>query len=187
MARRSSKDADAVLTGATESVESVKSETAVEEKAEKKKFDITEPIRCTSVTAGELIMVGKKTKNVYVWSGYGDNTTFVEYQDLQAARLQKSQYIYEPLFIIDNEDIVNEWKDVATVYSKMCKMDEIAELFSLNNAVFKRTIASLPVGLKNALKTMAYDMVKDGTLDSIGKIKIIDEVLGTDIMSIITE
>lgn len=178
MARVSSKTKEATT--------AVEKEVAVATKEiPKRKFENSDPIRCVSVTAGELIMIGNKTKNVYVWSGYGDDTVYVEYQDLLSAKLTKSQYVFSPLFVIDDEDIVNEWKDVAAIYNKMVDAREIAELFSLDNTTFKRTILNLPIGLKNALKTMVYDMVENGSLDSLGKIKIIDEVLGTDIMSMI--
>lgn len=153
----------------------------------KKSFDASEPIMCTSVTAGELIMVGKKTKNLYRWSEYGDRTE-VEYQDLQSAKLTRSQYIYNPLIMIENEELLQTWPDIQGIYDKaMGTGNDIAELFKLDNSTFERTLAFLPIGIKNTIKTMAYSMVEDGTLDSLRKIKIIDKVLGTDIMTLIKE
>lgn len=154
---------------------------------ERKVFDASEPIMCTSITAGELIMIGKKTKNVYKWAEYGDRTE-IEYQDLQSAKLTKSQYIYSPLIMIDNEELLNTWPDVQNVYNKaMSAGEDITELFNLDNPTFERVLKGLPVGIKNTIKTMAYSMVEDGTLDSLRKIRIIDEVLGTDIMTLIRE
>ena len=149
-------------------------------------FDASEPIMCTSVTAGELIMIGKKTKNVYRWANYGD-TEAVEYQDLQAAKLTKSRYIFCPLLMIENDEILKAWPEVQDIYNAVYGMNDISEIFRLDNTSFKNTLATLPVGFKNTLKTIAYDMVEDGTLDSLQKIKIMDEVLGTDIMTLIKE
>lgn len=152
--------------------------------AKKASFDASEPIMCTSVTAGELIMIGRKTKNLYRWANYGD-TEAVEYQDLQAAKLTKSQYVYSPLFMIENNELLEAWTDVQELYNKICDLKDIGEMFKLDNSRFKSTITALPVGIKNTLKTVAYDMVESGVLDSLTKIKIIDSVLGTDIMSLI--
>lgn len=155
--------------------------------AAKKTFPASEPVMCTSVTAGELIMIGKKTKNLYRWSEYGDRTE-VEYQDLQSAKLTRSQYIYQPLIMIENEDLLDTWNDVQELYNKAMHLgSDISALFNLDNAAFERTLKSLPAGFKRTLKTMAYSMAEDGTLDSLRKIRIIDEVLGTDIITMIKE
>ena len=181
----------AVDNNATETVTASNSTKATASKkvvstASKPAFDASEPIMCTSVTAGELIMIGKKTKNVYTWANYGDSTE-VEYQDLQAAKLTKSQYIFSPLFMIENDELLEAWPDLQEMYSKMYNSRDISELFKLDNATFKRTLTTLPVGIKNTLKTMAYVMVENGTLDSLKKIRIMDDVLGTDIMALIKE
>lgn len=149
-------------------------------------FDPSEPIMCTSVTAGELIMIGKKTKNVYRWANYGD-TEAVEYQDLQSAKLTKSRYIYNPLLMIENDEILKAWPDVQELYSSAYVANDFSEIFQMDNALFRNTITALPVGFKNTLKTIAYDMVESGALDSLQKIKIMDEVLGTEIMMLIKE
>lgn len=170
----------------------VQKETAAKPVAEtkitstKKTFDASEPILCTSVTAGELILVGKKTGNVYNWSAYND-TAYVEYQDLQSLKLTKSPYVYRPLFIIENEEVVEQWADVKALYESIYNAGTMEEILELDDMSFRRTLQELPLGIKNSLKTTVYDMVENGTLDSLKKIKAIDEILGTDIMSLIRE
>ena len=48
-----------------------------------RKYAPDEQIVCRSITYGELLITGPKSKLLYSWSNYGD-TTPVEYQDLQA-------------------------------------------------------------------------------------------------------
>jgi len=49
----------------------------------------------------------------------------------------------------------------------------------------KATILSLPKGAQDAIKHLASKMVSDGRLDSVKKIKTLDEIFDTE-MSIMT-
>lgn len=49
----------------------------------------------------------------------------------------------------------------------------------------KATILSLPQGAQDSIKHIASKMVSDGTLDSVRKIKILDEIFDTE-MSVMT-
>ena len=154
-------------------------------KPEKRKYEQDEEILTTSCTAGELIMIGRKTRRVYVWSNYGDQT-YVEYQDLKAEQyVQGSPYIYSPLFIIEDGEFINlpENKKVADVYAHILSVEDIDKLFNLDTISFERTVKNLPKGIKNSLKAIAAQRIQDGSLDSITKIKSLDEILGTDLFN----
>ena len=56
-----------------------------------KKYAPTDVIECRSVTGGELILVGDKTKLHYNWADFGD-TAYVEYQDLQALQSRRASW-----------------------------------------------------------------------------------------------
>lgn len=154
-------------------------------KIEKKKYEPDDEILCTSCTAGELLMIGRKTRRVYIWSNYGDQT-YVEYQDLKAEQyVQGSPHIYSPLFIIEDEEFINlpENKKIADVYAHILKAEDIDNLFGLDNISFERTVNKLPKGIKNSLKAIAAQRIQDGTLDSVNKIKALDKILGTDLFN----
>lgn len=151
----------------------------------KKTYEAMDEINCTSLTNGELILIGKKSGNVYRWVNYGD-TTPIEYQDLKAEKLNRlSKYIYDPLFIIDDEELLStsEFANIAEFYNTVLSVDEIDNFFELDNISFRRTLEALPVGLRNTIKSIAVTKIMDGSLDSIKKIKDIDEVLGTDLFN----
>ena len=160
----------------------------VEEKpiiAEKKKYAPDDEILTTSCTAGELIMIGRKTGRYYTWANYGDQTP-VEYQDIKAEQyVSGSQYIYSPLFIIEDEEFVNlpENKKIAEVYANALSVEEIDNLFNLDSISFERTVKKLPKGIQNSLKAIAAQRVQNGSLDSLTKIKALDEILGTDLFN----
>lgn len=156
---------------------------------EKKIYQPNDEINCFSITAGELIMIGRKTRNVYRWSNYGDVTP-VEYQDLKAEKLNsKSQYIYDPLFVIDDDELLAtpEFKNVAEVYGDALSTEDINAVFDLDAGSFQRTLINMPKGFQNTIKSIAVSKIQSGSLDSIKKIKIIDEVCGTDLHSYLND
>jgi len=167
-------------------VKSAASSSTTEEKPIKKFYD-QDGIVCRSCTAGQLIMVGKKTGNLYTWGNFGDISE-VEFSDLRSAKLTKSDFVWKPLFIIEDEDLLEQWNDVAEMYEGMYAPEDLEEIFSIKNlGRFEDVINQLPAGIKNSIKTMAADKIADGSLDSISKIKKIDEILGTDLMLIAVE
>ena len=167
----------------------VEKKSAVSSSAKKniKKFYDQYGVACRSCTAGQLIMIGKKTGNLYTWSGFGDISE-VEFSDLRSAKLTKSDFVWKPLFIIEDDDLLEQWNDVAEMYAGMYTPNDLEEIFSINNlGRFGDDLNQLPAGIKDSVKTMAADKISNGSLDSISKIKKIDEVLGTDLMLIAME
>lgn len=145
----------------------------------------TDGVLCRSVTAGELGMIGRKTGTLYLWANCGDCIE-VEYQDLKAENLVRSVYLYSPLFVVEDEALLStkEWSRLnEEVYSKLYSADDIDSFFSLDNGNFKRILMEMPSGMKNTIRSLTATKIQDGSLDSLTKIKIIDEVLDTDFIN----
>ena len=161
-------------------------ETKVEAPAPKqnKKFAAGDLITCRSVTNGKLVLAGAKSKLNYTWANYGD-TTEVEFQDLQALYSTKSKFIFAPLFIIEDEDLVDNWKSaIGSLYDKLYTSDFEA-MFKLTPAQLKSKLKALPDGIKDSVKSMAAEKINNGELDSVARIKVIDEVFGTEFITMI--
>lgn len=161
---------------------SKKTDNTVDEVIEKKaprKFAQDDMILCKSVTYGELLLPGKKSKLLYIWSNYGD-TTEVEFQDLQALRSTRSTYLMNPYFVIEDEDLLEQWPELKALYDKTMALD-IDKLFSLPINQFKKRLRDIPVGFKDPIKNIAGAKIRDGSLDSLAKINAIDEILGTEL------
>lgn len=145
-----------------------------------RKYAPDDMITCRSVTYGELLLTGPKSRLLYRWSNYND-TTEIPFQDLQALRSTKSSYLYRPRFIIEDEELVEQWsKDLKPLYDNIVDMD-VEEIFKLPIGKFKAALKKAPKGVQQAVKNIAGDMIMNGTLDSVQKIKAIDEILGTDL------
>jgi hypothetical protein len=153
-------------------------------KANKPKHDPSELILCRSVRFGELILIGPKTKMRYSWSNEGDLRE-VEYQDLVSWRALHSKYLFDPMIIIEDEDIREEWKaDLGALYNKVQEID-LKEMFKLPHRQFMAQLKKLPESMKSSVQNMAYAMVQDGTLYDLRIIKGIDETLGTELVMMI--
>lgn len=149
-----------------------------------KKFNRDEEIMCTSVTVGGLTLVGSKSKDEYRWEDYGD-TAYVRFDDLQALYTTKSPFLTKPLFIIEDEDLVNQWGSLlAPIYSKIHE-DDVDLIFTLSPQAFKSKILGMPEGLKDSVKTRASQKIQDGSLYDIRIIKIIDETLNTAFVDLV--
>ena len=59
-------------------------------------------------------------------------------------------------------------------------MDDINNVLNKPNNAFKNTLTTLPKGLLKAITVEVAKRIEDGTFDSIRKIKVLDEVCGTD-------
>ena len=95
-----------------------------------------------SVFAGSCTLVGRRSGNVYVWETLGE-IQYVEYQDLLAEITNRySKYIYEPLLLIEDEDVINKNPKLKDLYDAMIDVEEIEDSL-LNDSVEEGT---LPVG-----------------------------------------
>lgn len=171
-----------IVEEAMEVVEEVKVEapkkTASTKKAPKK-FAPDERIECRSVTGGELILIGPKTGLQYTWADYND-ISWVEYQDLQALQSRRSGFLVKPRFIIEDADLIEQWGSMLKpIYDKV-NTEDIEAFFELPLNKFKAQLNVVPVGLKDAIKTKAVQMINNEELYDIRKVREMDAAWGTD-------
>lgn len=151
--------------------------------ASKKDYAPTDTIKCLSVTHGELIMKGIKSDLMYTWAGFGD-IAYVEYQDLFAAKTRKSDFIYAPYFVIEDDELLSQdrWADVKKFYDGMYTYRDANDILQLDLPSFQRAIETSPKGLQKAIQVEMVTQLENGTFDSLQKIKLMDDICGTDIM-----
>lgn len=176
--------AEAVEVKTEETIET-KTASAATPKKEVRKYAMDEVIPCRSVTYGELIVEGKKSKMTYSWANYGDVTP-VEYGDLQALRSTRSNFLLRPRFVIEDPELVEQWTELKPLYDKLEEAD-VDDLFDLPIGRFRSRLEKAPAGIKQLVKNIASAKVMDGSLDSLAKIKAIDEILGTDLKVLIAK
>ena len=60
-------------------------------------------------------------------------------------------------------------------------MEDIDDIFRLPISQFKARIKKAPKGVQQAIKNIAGEKIMNGSLDSLAKIKALDEILDTDL------
>lgn len=147
-----------------------------------KKYEPNDLIPCRSMYAGCLLFTGDKSKITYEFSNIGD-FRYIEYQDLLAAMLVQKKSLFAPYIIIDDEELLDSphWKQVKAIYDGMYTEKDLINLINLPTSQFSEEYRKIPRGFQKTIATMISGMIADGTFDSMNKIRIIDEVCGTDL------
>lgn len=158
----------------------VKEETENTVTSEKKVFAQDDGIMCRSVTVGDLWYDGPKSHITYNWVDYGDENE-VEYRDLAASVRSRSKYIYGPHFVIEDEDFIAEFPQLKKFYEEQYTVDDLMGVLKLSIPDMVATIETLPSSAVNSLKSIASTQVANGQLDSVRKIKALDEIFGTEL------
>lgn len=152
----------------------------------KKGFKDTDMIKCVSVTVGKVIMIGIKSEEKYVWDGMG-STTEVEYRDLIAAIHKRSSLIFKPRIIIQDQEFLNENPEIESLYGSLYTTEDIETILDMPADQMRSYIEKIPQGAKEALLGIAITKVDRGMLDSIQRIKVIDEIFGTQLLLKVTQ
>lgn len=144
----------------------------------KKKFEQNDGILCRSVTAGSLYFPGKSGQK-YTWETFGDATE-VEYRDLVSAVHSHSEYIYNPCFVIEDKDFIDEFTELKKFYSNSFSVDELKKILQLPVNQMVERVKALPKGLTDSFKTLISTEISEGHLDSLAKVKALDDIFDTD-------
>lgn len=161
---------------------------ATEKKTEtvkKKTFDPSDGILCRSVTQGKLFYEGTKTGILYTFSDYGDEVE-IEYRDLVAAVRSRAGVVFNPYFIVEDNDFLVDQPALGKFYSESyTKRDLRAILNDPINEMIEE-LKALPQTALDNLKIIAATQIKSGELDSVRKIRALDEFFGTN-MELLSE
>ena len=145
-----------------------------------REFQKDDLIEVKSVFAGSCTLVGRRSGNVYVWETLGE-IQYVEYQDLLAEITNRySKYIYEPLLLIEDEDVINKNPKLKDLYDAMIDVEDIEDSL-LNDSVeeLRSILITLPSGLKETVKSVASTLMQDGALYDVRKIRLLDDLYHT--------
>ena len=148
-----------------------------------KKFNQTEGVPCRSVVVGKLFMDGIRSSIPYQWMDF-DDVIDVEYRDLVAAVKEKNSFVMKPFFVILDDDFLKEFPVLNDVYEKQYSTRDLSNILRLSVPQMTEEIGKLPANVKETLKSIAATWVGNGTLDSMKKIKALDEIFETDLGAI---
>ena len=146
----------------------------------KRVFRQNDMIPCRSVVEGGLYLEGARTKMPYEWANYGAIED-VEYRDLVELVRTRSSYLFNPFFIVDDEDFVEESPALKKFYSDNYTVKELSDVLDLSVNEMIAELKTLPKTALDTLKSIAASQVSAGQIDSVRKIRALDEFFGTDL------
>jgi hypothetical protein len=160
-------------------------ETAVaEKKADKpivpKEVDVNQLITVRNGFQGKLSYRSKRTGEKFVWSEFGDEQE-MELRELKAAKNTYKKFFTENWFMF-NERWVPEYLGVSKFYKNSLPIDNFDEIFDLTPEKLKQRIKLLSNGQKKSLAYRARVLIAEGEIDSLKKISVLEEALGTELI-----
>lgn len=169
---------------AAEIPQAVKPDTTVLVENKPKVFAAGDLIPCRSVRIGLLQHIARKSGNPYEWSDYGD-VTEVEYGDLLAMKAAKSKFIYNPWIIIEDQEAIEALK-LTSLYDTFKPYIDVEAFLEKSPAEVRSGLQNAPAGFRDTIAKTAAQMIRDGSMDSIGIIKAIDDVLHKNLSTLIS-
>ena len=149
--------------------------------AKKKQYQDNDKIPCFSITTGEYLYVGEKSGDLYTWLTDGD-VVDVRYDDLVAAIRTKRPAIFKPRFIIQDEEFVTQYPEIQEIYDSLYSPEDLRQILELPPERLMNVIHGLPDGAKESLKYMAVKAIDEGSLDSVARVRVLDQIYGTDML-----
>lgn len=148
----------------------------------KKEFNDEDTIPCQSATNGKLIFVGR-SGNRYVWLNYGD-IEYITVKDLkyEIQNTSTNSQVFYPRFIVKDDEFVKRFPKLNSFYESLYTTSDFEEILDLPAEQMKNVIENLPVGCRECLKGIVSTMISDGRLDSVKRIKALDDIFGTQML-----
>lgn len=163
--------------------ENIVQETEKENKAKaKRKFQADDMIPCMSITAGEYLYIGAKSDDLYSWADIGD-VTEVAFEDLNYAARRGVNILFAPRVIVQDEDFIELFPKLNDIYAGLYSTQDLKEILSLSPTQIKKEVEKLPIGAKDSLSSIVMTEIDKGRYSDIKKIKVFDEIFGTNMLS----
>lgn len=151
----------------------------VEKISARKEIDRYRLVPIMNITNGNLVFVSKKTGTTWDWERYGDIDE-IEFHELQTMKTSSKAFLYEPLLMILDEEVVSYF-GLERLYETLLEIEDLDNIFRMNNNDFSEFIEKVPKSIVVAIVSRARQLVEEEKIDSIWKIKYLNEKFDTDI------
>jgi len=160
----------------------------------KLRLDDSVSILVSSNVFGLLTYINHKTGDKYQWSKIGEvQSLYVS--DIRAMKSNQQRFLEENWILIDGiADLDEEYEDVDIddVYealqishyykNRLCPKD-IGEIFNWSASDIKAKVPKMTQTVKESLIVRANELIKSEVLDSISKVKALEEALNCELAS----
>lgn len=147
-----------------------------------KDVDLNQYITVKNGFHGMLVYKSSKTGELFEWDSFGSEQE-MELRELKSAKNSAKSFFINNWFMFDDEYAwVIDYLGLRQYYKHFLSVDNFDDIFKKTPQQLKAAIAELSAGQKSSLMYRAYELISDGTLDSIKQINAIEEALGIELI-----
>lgn len=161
-----------------EVVENVKKEEVVKKTKQAIRFDPNEEVQVVSLNPRGTLIFEDHEHTIFEWKNFGDDN-WISIKGLLHMRNRHRGFFTTPLVRVDED--VAEFLKIDVMYQDLVDLDNIDAIFEMGNTEFKKLIIKIPNGIREIIASFAIEKFADGTLDSMQKIRIIEEICKIEI------
>lgn len=144
----------------------------------KEQRNLNELIEVKCIVHGGLYYVTSEGFEV-VWPNYGD-INYLEYKELIHMAGKAKRFFTEP-WIIMEKDILEDLR-VIQYYKKMIDYENIDDIFKKKPEELQKALQAVSDGTKRLIADRATALIKEGKLDSLKLIEILQTELKVDLI-----
>lgn len=144
------------------------------------KFELTDSVLIRNGFHGPLIIKLPKSGYTIKLQEFGDED-YVEIADLRTLRNSSPKFFKKNWILFDDPDVI-DYLHANEFYKSVLTTEEIEGLFDLPEKEMVRELKKLSDGQQSTAMYAAMEKIDAGTLDSIGKIKALEEIFGCKLM-----
>ena len=147
-----------------------------------KEIDLNQMIVVRSGFQGRLVYKSSRTKEKFVWSGFGEEQV-MELLEIRAAKNTSKKYFINNWFVFDEEyEWVIDYLGLGQYYKNALNLDNFDELFSKSPSDIEKRVAKLSDGQKKSVAYRARQLIADGEIDSNKAIAALERALGVELV-----
>lgn len=171
---------------ATAKKDTAKTEPKVEaKKSEPKKvkeYTAQTMIPCRSVRQN-ILFYQSPSGSKYQWEGYGDIKE-MPFEEVRSMLVSRSKFLFEPWLLIEDDELMETpqfKKALGDIKAAYDDTEDMQEFFSRDIDEVREKLTNAPRGLQQYIAFNANRYINDGTLDRVSVVRVVDEVLGTNL------
>lgn len=150
---------------------------AAPEKKRELKMDMYVTVR--NGVNGTLVYKSSRTGERFIWEHFGDEQD-MELQELKNAKNSAKAFFENGWFLIDDPDVI-AFLGLERLYSKALKYEEYESLLELPAEKLQKRLEGLSDAQKATLATFVRERVRDGKVDSLKTIGVLEKALKIDL------
>lgn len=143
-------------------------------------IDFNEEIACKSVTFGGLTWVSPKTNSHYRWERIG-SVEYIPFNELITMNNTSRQFLFKPMIVVQDSRAA-EYFRLIDVYSNVAQVQNLSNLFNKPLEEISKVIdLAIKVNMRDVMISRVRQLRKDGTLNNIDIINLLEKKLCFDL------